>query len=197
MAPIVVDVDFNDRRAWDDSALVSSWEGALAEYKRYHSIHLEGKRVEDVLSSEELIELRRELGHEKEEVEVDKKPKKKRIRKPKASENDYPVADESVVPGETNGTKMEDQVRFDIPAAQSQALANFMEPTTSGQQQAHESADSSVPLHSTAAPASMPQVLLANVQDENMKNIMMAWYYAGYYTGLHEGQQKTTEQNKS
>lgn len=27
------------------------------------------------------------------------------------------------------------------------------------------------------------------VQDENLKNIMMSWYYAGYYTGLHAGQQ--------
>jgi len=26
--------------------------------------------------------------------------------------------------------------------------------------------------------------------DEALKNLMMSWYYAGYYTGLHEGQQK-------
>lgn len=35
--------------------------------------------------------------------------------------------------------------------------------------------------------------LSANViatQDESMKNLMMSWYYAGYYTGLAEGQQK-------
>jgi hypothetical protein len=31
MAPI--EVDLNDYRAWDDNALVNSWEGALAEYK--------------------------------------------------------------------------------------------------------------------------------------------------------------------
>jgi hypothetical protein len=30
------------------------------------------------------------------------------------------------------------------------------------------------------------------VQDENLKNMMMSWYYAGYYTGLYEGQQKKT-----
>jgi hypothetical protein len=28
------------------------------------------------------------------------------------------------------------------------------------------------------------------VGDENMKNLLMSWYYAGYYTGLYEGQQK-------
>lgn len=32
------------------------------------------------------------------------------------------------------------------------------------------------------------------VQDEELKNLMMAWYYAGYYTGLYQGQQQA--QNK-
>lgn len=30
------------------------------------------------------------------------------------------------------------------------------------------------------------------VGDENLKNLLMSWYYAGYYTGLYEGQQKTS-----
>jgi hypothetical protein len=33
-------------------------------------------------------------------------------------------------------------------------------------------------------------VLTLIVKDENLKNIMMSWYYAGYYTGLHAGQQQ-------
>jgi len=32
--------------------------------------------------------------------------------------------------------------------------------------------------------------LLPTIQDEAMKNLMMSWYYAGYYTGIQEGQQK-------
>ena len=37
----------------------------------------------------------------------------------------------------------------------------------------------------------MPAKLtLSTVQDEGLKNLMMSWYYAGYYTGLLEGQQK-------
>lgn len=28
------------------------------------------------------------------------------------------------------------------------------------------------------------------VQDENLRNVMMSWYYAGYYTGLYAGQNK-------
>lgn len=28
------------------------------------------------------------------------------------------------------------------------------------------------------------------VKDESLKNLMMSWYYAGYYTGMYEGQQQ-------
>jgi hypothetical protein len=28
------------------------------------------------------------------------------------------------------------------------------------------------------------------VHDEGLKNLLMSWYYAGYYTGLCEGQQQ-------
>lgn len=28
------------------------------------------------------------------------------------------------------------------------------------------------------------------VQDEGLKRLLMSWYYAGYYTGLYEGQQR-------
>lgn len=30
------------------------------------------------------------------------------------------------------------------------------------------------------------------VQDESVRNIMMAWYWAGYYTGLRDGSQKSS-----
>ncbi|KAJ6000323.1 hypothetical protein N7481_000732 [Penicillium waksmanii] len=36
----------------------------------------------------------------------------------------------------------------------------------------------------------MPEAVMTNVQDENLKRLMMSWYFAGYYTGLYEGQQK-------
>lgn len=34
---------------WDDSALVNSWNEALEEYKKYHSIHSKGGNVDSVL----------------------------------------------------------------------------------------------------------------------------------------------------
>jgi hypothetical protein len=34
--------------------------------------------------------------------------------------------------------------------------------------------------------------VLGVVKDEALKSLMMSWYWAGYYTGLYEGQQKQT-----
>ncbi|CAP98991.1 Pc22g17030 [Penicillium rubens Wisconsin 54-1255] len=54
-------------------------------------------------------------------------------------------------------------------------------------------ADASSVVSTPAMP--MPHPIMANVQDESLKNLMMSWYYAGYYTGLHEGQQTSRGQS--
>ncbi|KAJ9165199.1 hypothetical protein NKR19_g564 [Coniochaeta hoffmannii] len=38
----------NHDEIWDDSALIESWNDALAEYKKYHSIHAKGGSVDDL-----------------------------------------------------------------------------------------------------------------------------------------------------
>ncbi|TAQ91479.1 hypothetical protein B7494_g244 [Chlorociboria aeruginascens] len=50
------------------------------------------------------------------------------------------------------------------------------------QSQASDNGDSKAPV--------VPQHLIGQVHDENLKNLLMSWYYAGYYTGLHEGQSR-------
>lgn len=47
----------------------------------------------------------------------------------------------------------------------------------------------------TLAADSPPPPKLA-VKDEGLKKLLMSWYYAGYYTGLYEGQQKRPEQGQ-
>ncbi|KAK0286790.1 hypothetical protein LTR35_004259 [Friedmanniomyces endolithicus] len=42
---------------WDDSALVTSWNEALAEYKKYHSLAARGEKIEVVLDEAENGEL--------------------------------------------------------------------------------------------------------------------------------------------
>ncbi|KAF6821701.1 survival motor neuron-like protein 1 [Colletotrichum sojae] len=41
-------VEMTHAEMWDDSALIESWNEALAEYKKYHSVHAKGGRLEDL-----------------------------------------------------------------------------------------------------------------------------------------------------
>lgn len=41
-------VDLSHEEVWDDSALIDSWNEALQEYKKYHSIHAKGGSVRDL-----------------------------------------------------------------------------------------------------------------------------------------------------
>lgn len=76
---MATEVDMGDQAAWDDSYLINSWDEAAAEYKvsrvvcrrkhsllrqlqKYHSIHQSGKRLEDVLTEEELRDLRQHVS---------------------------------------------------------------------------------------------------------------------------------------
>jgi len=42
----------------------------------------------------------------------------------------------------------------------------------------------------TVPPPLIPQTFVGGVGNEPLRNLMMSWYYAGYYTGLYEGQQQ-------
>ncbi|KAI1182333.1 hypothetical protein F5B17DRAFT_194831 [Nemania serpens] len=43
------DQELTHDEIWDDSALIDSWDQALQEYKKYHSIHRNGGNVKDLL----------------------------------------------------------------------------------------------------------------------------------------------------
>ncbi|OCL05662.1 hypothetical protein AOQ84DRAFT_298466 [Glonium stellatum] len=165
-------VDLGDRDAWDDSALIQSWEEALAEYKKYHSIHAKGQRIEDVLNEEELRELKEELGHipkQNGDNDIEARPR------PQDAEAGDVETGEGEALAEASGQRASDAQQ-----------------TASRRQEPHGSAEAAAHPHSVAPGGSMPQLLLGSVQDENLKNLMMSWYYAGYYTGLYEGQQRAS-----
>ncbi|KAL2759854.1 hypothetical protein ACRALDRAFT_1079189 [Sodiomyces alcalophilus JCM 7366] len=130
---------------WDDSALIESWNEALVEYKKYHSIHAKGGRLED-LEAEQLTE------------------------------------DQTRMEGVVE-TQSEDPHPGSRQQAQDSAAAVLSEttpatPAESGQE----------------APIVPPQAILGTVRDEGLKRLLMSWYYAGYYTGLYEGQQQQQQQ---
>ncbi|KAL7815051.1 hypothetical protein V8C44DRAFT_31379 [Trichoderma aethiopicum] len=50
-----MDVDESDpqhEEIWDDSVLIDSWNDALQEYKKYHSIHARGGSIRDLEQAE-------------------------------------------------------------------------------------------------------------------------------------------------
>ncbi|KNG83470.1 hypothetical protein ANOM_007826 [Aspergillus nomiae NRRL 13137] len=154
---------------WDDSALVQSWDEAVEEYKLYHSIHAKGENVEDVL------------------------------RYAQDAENG------KVVPEDGQGVvDKDDHMEADVEEPAIDSIAASSEAQHIPQADVLQNAGSpEVPVQRTNDPAgpgvmgsAMPQTLLSQVQDEGLKNLMMSWYFAGYYTGLYEGQQRAS-QNKS
>ncbi|KAI1397790.1 hypothetical protein F4819DRAFT_470740 [Hypoxylon fuscum] len=134
---------------WDDSALVDSWNDALEEYKRYHSIHRHGGNVEDLLKSNET---------------------------PSDAKNDTKEADEASSP---SALRPDPEMRGD-------AANGRRENGTSTSQH-------SLPLGRGPG----PEGLLGSVRDEGLKRLLMSWYYAGYYTGLYEGQKDPSHQQQS
>ncbi|KIX95388.1 uncharacterized protein Z520_08905 [Fonsecaea multimorphosa CBS 102226] len=49
--------ELSQAEIWDDSALIRSWNDAVAEYEYYHSIHARGEDVEEILRKAEMGEL--------------------------------------------------------------------------------------------------------------------------------------------
>ncbi|KAI8934022.1 hypothetical protein NX059_008790 [Plenodomus lindquistii] len=166
-------IDMGDANAWDDSLLINSWDDAVAEYKKYHSIHKSGKKLEDVLTEEELKELR-----------VDHADLIDAVDTPLGSAMSSDNAEEEGADMDLESSE-EDHGAGHIRPQQ--------EPKPTQPQQNQSPAIAAPILQNGNLGASIPQALLGSVQDENLKNIMMSWYYAGYYTGLHAGQQQVSK----
>ncbi|CAN8103791.1 unnamed protein product [Discula destructiva] len=147
---------------WDDSALVNSWNEALAEYKEYHSIHATGGRVEDLLPSED---------------QQHAKPEPRRLED--AAESAPPSRQDAAANGPEAFAADNSNIRLDAGAHEATA-------------QAQATRDAS------GRPSSMPSPdsLLASVQDDGLRKLLMSWYYAGFYTGFYQGQQTQQHQQR-
>ncbi|PNS14143.1 Survival motor neuron-like protein 1 [Sphaceloma murrayae] len=145
-----------DREAWDDSELVDSWNQALEEYKKYHSI---------AAKREDLNELIQKAEKEEMAPHPNTKPLVNRDVDQQMSEAQ--AANVVTLTSETS----------QLPGARLPGHSGDMTAFTPQ----HDAQQDGRPV---------PEALMATVQDENMRNLMISWYYAGYYTGYLEGQQK-------
>ncbi|KAI0601867.1 hypothetical protein F4775DRAFT_604775 [Biscogniauxia sp. FL1348] len=170
---------------WDDSALVDSWNEALEEYKRYHSIHRHGGNVDalrkptseqngsDAKRSTDEIDDLLDPGVDKADAEMTGEVK------------EAPVSSSSAAIHEENpdgpGILGRDLTKILMKHAQD-GRPEGGTPTT---QHSHPHG---------LGPGPVPAGLLGSVRDEGLKRLLMSWYYAGYYTGYYEGQRDSPSQ---
>ncbi|KAK7921125.1 hypothetical protein PG985_009147 [Apiospora marii] len=167
---------------WDDSALVDSWNDALGEYKKYHSIYRHGGNVDDLLKEED----------EKATVALDAKVESYDSG---LQESMRTAEQTQVKDGESMRVSCDRFGGMDVPAKIRKAWHDNVSdiPEKNGNDPA-ESAQTAQPIAtSTSRPEGIPAPLLGSVQDEGLKKLMMSWYYAGYYTGLYEGQKQQSQ----
>ncbi|KAH7149861.1 hypothetical protein B0J13DRAFT_277310 [Dactylonectria estremocensis] len=138
--------ELSQEEVWDDSALIDSWNEALQEYKKYHSIHAKGGSVRD--------------------LEPKNRPA---VKTETESDQHEDTLDNAEIAGETRVAGKE--------------TADEKGATTLQYGPSHKGPEGGL----GAFPV---QAVLGSVQDENLKKLLMSWYYAGYYTGLFEGQQQ-------
>ncbi|KAL2816112.1 hypothetical protein BJX63DRAFT_430404 [Aspergillus granulosus] len=154
---------------WDDSALVQSWDEAVEEYRLYHSIHAKGENVEDVLREAEAAA---------------------------AAQSEAEMA--AAIGGAGSWTQVD--VEKDEMADAEPAPASYV-PQTSTANGSTQPLDQPGKDKSTAwsAPhaSGIPHPGFPQDQDDGLKNLMMAWYYAGYYTALYEEQQRKNQNGNS
>ncbi|EGD93947.1 hypothetical protein TESG_01476 [Trichophyton tonsurans CBS 112818] len=161
---------------WDDSALLESWEEAAEEYRLYHSIQARGQKVEDVLREAE-AEASNAIEDEM-QIETN-------------AETENPSENMTVDVSETVAVEESDGKIKQVDICTTSQVEDEAAPELTAEA---EKADTVAP--ASANLANMPQLVLngapnpPNIQDEGLKNLMMSWYFAGYYTGLYEGQRQ-------
>ncbi|RPB28616.1 hypothetical protein L211DRAFT_399523 [Terfezia boudieri ATCC MYA-4762] len=143
---------------WDDSTLLNSWDAALQEYKKYHSIQATGATVGSLPAST------------KEEGEVEMKDISPQQLVHSQESEDKPVAPTNEEEEEEEG-EVVPEVKNHTPEPQLMSQASV----EAGQK--------------LPSPPPFPPSILAG-ENETLRNLMISWYFAGYYTGLYEGQQK-------
>ncbi|KAG0136744.1 hypothetical protein HOY82DRAFT_549755 [Tuber indicum] len=183
---------------WDDSILVNTWDEALQEYKKYHSIEATGGDVNKVLQ-EALGETEMPDATSSDQGTGNSGEKDTGVANPPHQEGGR-VGQGAVLPHvEVPGVKNVDTLMEDQRAGEGRGV-----PTKQGVQGPVASDHEQNPVHGeeqginglpsqTVPPPGLPpipQTIIGGAENEVLRNLMMSWYYAGYYTGLYEGQQQ-------
>ncbi|KAE8453053.1 hypothetical protein EG329_012240 [Mollisiaceae sp. DMI_Dod_QoI] len=153
---------------WDDSALVDSWNDALEEYKA-RSEHSRRRRRRDPEEDRKVEQSKVSL------LLWDPAQGSRRFRGEEMHYEEGEVDELLVHESHAKELLSEETNRHN---------------TGSVEEHVQVRERLSVPEQAAARSPALPQHLIGQVHDEGLKNLLMSWYYAGYYTGLFEGRQE-------
>ncbi|KAI5784591.1 hypothetical protein EDC01DRAFT_777283 [Geopyxis carbonaria] len=175
---------------WDDSALINSWDDALNEYKKYHSIAATGEdrdaiikqAAEDMGEPEIVAEMEREMAAAAATVEE------------QVAAADVVMGENSAVEAPVPKTQtMVNQPKAVVEPPKAVEQAQPIQPEPEVQVQVEANAEQAAAAPAGPMPEFPAQVFSVGGNNEAMRNLMMAWYWAGYYTGFHDGQTKGSQ----
>ncbi|CAK7273547.1 hypothetical protein SEPCBS57363_005705 [Sporothrix epigloea] len=168
---------------WDESAITKSWDRVVGDYKSFLNVRMSGGRVDD-------------LPAPLNGISTGDGPEACLNAEPEASlEN----TQEEAMGGSLSGKDVKTNITVGPSTAeQMDASARAAVPISEVNGQAFSAAASDTAR--LLAPSLLPPQTVLGGADEGLKKLLMSWYYAGYYTGLYEGQQQAgavaTEQPK-
>lgn len=235
------DDQLTHEQIWDDSALLRSWNDALAEYRRYHSIFVSGEDVESVLDRaeregegghevEQQMASRQEDGDAMEDAEVlhDRVDEGEnaaledgeinvedenlgegftrggdsgRADQRNATRTSTDVDDDSAVYARTDKVDLLTQRKAEV-ASQINGDAVFDRATIAASASAtlpdqSQNQNRSRPAMHDRAVAAQPASAIDPTEQsatQLLENVKMAYYWAGYYSGLYDGRQQQQQQ---
>ncbi|OAA66466.1 Survival motor neuron [Niveomyces insectorum RCEF 264] len=177
--------------AWDDTAAIAnSWNQVVSDYKIFHTVRARGGTVDD------LPPLVTESGEERLETNA----------KPETTRNSAGGSSQEAAAATAAAATRHDSSGDDPTRAAHDTLTSDHEQATAGTKgqafpgagadmvafippsffcMVREVTDNPPPVPNLIA----PQAVLDGA-DENLKKLLMSWYYAGYYTGRYEGEQQ-------
>lgn len=158
----------DDADMWDDTALIQGWDDAVAEYQRYHSIyHHEGGPAPTVSAASTTAS------------------QASQANRPATTSNPQSLAHDSANPPAR--TVLPEQP-VSSTATQPPPPQPLPRPQPPQQEVAPSPPAPSTTTTTGPTQAQMPDPPLPlNTTDPELKNLLMSWYWAGYYHGLYEG----------
>ncbi|KIW13067.1 hypothetical protein PV08_08254 [Exophiala spinifera] len=209
--------DLSQAEIWDDSALIRSWNDAVAEYEYYHSIHARGEDVEEILRRAENGELDDDNVDDAsgagadvsgEWHDVNQKPVTAQNSSVPADDDDGDdydddeIEDGEVEDSELMAAKAALSQKVQIHGSDNQSQSSSQQPATAAitstttpsveppqqGQDENTSGHTSLPTIGPSLPTTSDQQ--GPLVDQTLENIKMAYYWAGYYSGLYDGQRQ-------